>query len=101
MGSRLELQARLEELLGSEHVYYQPPASVRMEYPAIKFSREDIDNTFADNGVYKQDTAYQLIVIDEDPDSEIVHKVSLLPRCSFERHYTADNLNHDVFRLFY
>ena len=101
MGSRLELQTLLEDILGSRNVYYQPPASVQMRYPAIRYSREDIDNTFADDDVYKQDNAYQLIVIDEDPDSEIVQKISRLKRCRFQRHYTADNLNHDVFTLFY
>ena len=38
MGTRLELQNKLEELLGSRHVYFQPPESVKMEYPAIKYS---------------------------------------------------------------
>ncbi len=38
---------------------------------------------------------------EEDPDSVIVEKVSKLPRCRFDRHYTADELNHDVFTLYY
>lgn len=101
MGSRLELQAELEELLGSRNVYFQPPASVQMNYPAIVYSRSDIDNRFADNLVYKQDTAYEIIVIDEDPDSEIVRKVSNFPMSRFDRHYTSDNLNHDVFTIYY
>lgn len=101
MKSRLELQTMLEELLGSRNVYFQPPESIKMKYPAIVYSRSDIDNDSADNSVYKQSHYYQLIVIDEDPDSEIVEKVSKLPRCRFDRHYTADNLNHDTFTLFY
>lgn len=101
MASRLDLQTLLEELLGSRNVYFQPPASVSMKYPAIVYSRYDIENTHADNRVYAQKTAYQLTVIDGDPDSEIVKKVSMLPMCSFDRHYTADNLNHDVFTLYF
>lgn len=101
MGSRLELQTVLEELLGSRNVYYQPPASVLMKYPAIVYSRDDITNTFADNRVYMQVTAYMVTVIDKNPDSEIVTKVSQLPMCSFERHYVSDNLNHDVFTLYF
>lgn len=101
MGSRLELQTVLEELLGSRNVYYQPPASVLMKYPAIVYSRDDIANTFADNRVYMQVTAYMVTVIDKNPDSEIVTKVSQLPMCSFERHYVSDNLNHDVFTLYF
>lgn len=101
MGSRLKLQTLLEELLGSRNVYYQPPSSVSMKYPAIVYSRYDILNDFADNSVYAQHTAYQVTVIDKNPDSEYVKKVSMLPSCSFDRHYTADNLNHDVFTLYF
>lgn len=101
MGTRLELQTMLENVLGSRNVYFQPPASIRMKYPAIVYSRKDIENTFANNGVYLQGMSYELTVIDEDPDSEIVMAVSKLPMCSFDRHYTADNLNHDVFTLFF
>ena len=101
MESRLELQTQFEEILGSRNVYYQPPLSVKMNYPAIKYSRKTIDNTFADNSVYKQDYAYEVIVIDEDPESVIVEKISKLPMCIFDRHYTADNLNHDVFTLYF
>lgn len=101
MASRLKLQTELEELLGTRNVYYSPPASVKMQYPAIVYSRSDIDNAHANNSVYKQEYAYEITVIDRDPDSEIVKKVSRLPRCRFNRHYPSDNLNHDVFTIYY
>ena len=47
MANRLDLQALLEDLLGSRNVYYQPPESVKMNYPAIVYALEDIENTFA------------------------------------------------------
>lgn len=101
MHSRIDLQKVLEGILGSRNVYFQPPASVRMSYPAIVYSRSDIENRFANNNVYKQFIAYEVTVIDKNPDSEIVAKISQLPYCSFNRHYEADNLNHDVFTLYY
>ena len=101
MGSRLDLQTKLETLLGSKNVYYQPPASVRMNYPAIVYSRSNIENRHADDDVYMQAYFYEVIVIDEDPDSEVVENISKLPGCRFDRHYTSDNLNHDVFTLYY
>ena len=101
MGTRLELQAVLENLLGSRNVYYQPPATIRMQYPAIVYSRYDIMNTFADNTVYMQAHVYMVTVIDKNPDSEYVTKVSKLPMCTFDRHYVSDNLNHDVFTLYF
>lgn len=101
MGSRLELQKLLESILGSRNVYYQPPESIKIKYPAIIYSRNNIDNNFADDIVYMQNHTYQIIVIDANPDSEIVNKISKLPMCRYNRHYTSDNLNHDVFILNY
>lgn len=101
MGSRLDLQTKLETLLGSKNVYYQPPASVRINYPAIVYSRSNIENRHADDDVYMQAYFYEVVVIDEDPDSEIIENISKLPGCRFDRHYTSDNLNHDVFTLYY
>lgn len=101
MNTRLELHELLCETLGSRNVYFQPPESIRMNYPAIVYSRSRIDNTFADNIVYKQKVSYEITVIDEDPDSEIVKKVSLIPMCRFDRHFTSNNLNHDTFTIYY
>lgn len=101
MNTRDELHEFLVGILGSSNVYYQPPESVKMKYPCIKYERADIRNDHANNGVYKQSHFYTITVIDYDPDSEIVEKLSKVPRIGFDRHYTADNLNHDVFTLYY
>lgn len=101
MASRLNLQTELENLLGSRNVYFQPPANVQMKYDAIRYSRKNIQNRFANNSVYNQRDCYEIIVIYKNPDSDLPRKISRLPLCSFDRHYTADNLNHDVFTIYY
>lgn len=101
MASRLDLHEILCSILGSRNVYFQPPESIKLEYDCIIYSRKNINNVFADNSVYRQHDSYEVIIIYEDPDSEIPRKLSLLPMCSFDRHYTSDNLNHDVFTLYY
>lgn len=101
MASRLELQTKLEELLGSRNVYFQPPASVKMKYPAIVYELDDINNKFANDSVYKQSLRYKITVMDFNPDSEIVKRVSKLPRCRFNQHFTSDNINHDAFTLYF
>lgn len=101
MDRRPNLHTQLVNLLGSRNVYFQPPPSVQMRYPAIVYSRSDIDTKYANNAVYLNDVAYQITVIDSDPDSEIVMKVANLPKCRFNRHYVSDNLNHDVFTIYY
>lgn len=101
MDKRLELHELLKEILGSSNVYFDPPESVKMNYPAIRYSRSRIDNSFADNSVYKQDLRYEVIVIYRDPDSDLPLKISRLPKCAHDRAYVADNLHHDVFTLYF
>ena len=101
MSDRLELQTRLEEILASRNCYFQPPASVRMNYPAIVYSLSSLDDLRADDGRYRSLKQYEVILIDKDPDSELFNKILELPYCSFSRFYTADNLNHWVFNLYH
>lgn len=98
---RIELQERLEELLGSKNVYFQPPENLKMQYDCIRYSRDKIDADFADNVPYQLHDRYQLIAITKNPDSDLPRKIAMLPMCTHNRHYTANNLNHDVFTLYY
>lgn len=98
---RLQLQTLLESLLGSTNVYFQPPATVKMQYPCIVYHRDNADTKFADNGPYRLTKKYQVTVIDRNPDSLIPDRVATLPLCTYNRWFSADNLNHDVFTLYY
>lgn len=100
LNDRLELHELLCEILGSRNVYFQPPESVKMKYPAIRYARNRIENVSADNVTYRQNVSYTITVIDRDPDSDIVERISAIPHISYDRSYAADNLNHDVFTLF-
>lgn len=101
--NRIAFQTVLENLYGglNPHVYFQPPENIQMQYPAIVYNRYNIDNINANNEVYLQGGVYQVIVIDKDPDSDIVDRVSKYPTARFSRHYTSNNLNHDVFMITY
>ena len=101
MGQRLELQAVLVDLLGSPNVYFQPPATVNMKYPCIVYNRINVTIHFANNKPYKHKKRYQVTVIDSNPDSNIPDKVAELPMSSFDRFFSADNLNHDIYNLFF
>lgn len=101
MEKRLQLQALLETMVKPENVYFQPPSSHVIRYPAIVYERDAIDSEYASNTPYSLKTRYQVTVIDKDPDSEIVDKISRLPLCRFARHFASDNLNHDVFNLYF
>lgn len=101
MAQRLDLQAKLLDILGSPHVYFQPPPSVQMQYPCIVYQRDYATTQFADDKPYIHGLRYQVTVIDRNPDSAIPAKVAALPMCSFDRFYTADNLNHNIYNLFF
>lgn len=90
MNRRLKLHKILCGVLscpchGTEcRAYFQPPASIHMIYPAIVYSLSDIDNSFADDGVYLSARRYSITVVDKNPDSELISKVSQLPKLSLQ-----------------
>jgi hypothetical protein len=101
MGQRLQLHDILKVCAGNENVYFQPPANVQMKYPCILYNREPLDTRYADNRPYRHVKKYQVTIIDRNPDSEIPNRVAELPMSSHVRTFVADNLNHDVFDLYY
>ena len=101
MASRLDLHEILCGVLNSRSCYFQPPSSVRMQYPAIRYSIKEVDKRSADDIAYRKLPCYELILIDKNPDSEFIEKLLDLPYCSYDRHYESDNLNHDVFTLYF
>ena len=101
MGQRVKLQQILEEILGSKNVYYQPPENVRMNYPAIRYSKESIDSKFANNSKYINTKRYQITFIDRRPDNSAIDKILNLPLSSYDRHFISDNLHHDVITIYY
>lgn len=101
MASRLKLHEEFCKILGTRNAYFQPPAKKSLSYPAIVYDIAGRDNLHANDAVYKQHTAYEVTVIDENPDSEIVKKVSMMPKCKWNRAFKSDNLNHEVFTLYY
>lgn len=106
MSRRLELHDILIDIVGTRdqaesRVYFQPPATVKMRYPCIVYQRSIISTRHANDKLYNHTTGWMVTVIDPNPDSLIPERVLNLPTSRFDRHYTADNLNHDVFNIYY
>lgn len=101
MGRRMDLQVKFEEILGSRNVYYEPPESLKIQYPCIIYKRDAMNTRYADDRVYKSIVGYQVTIIDKASDSPIIDKIRELPMCKWDRHFASDNLNHDVFTLYY
>lgn len=98
---RLQLHAELKAIMGDGPVYFQPPEGMDMEIPCIVYKRNRGVTRFADNNPYSHKKQYLVTYIDPDPDSLIPSMIAAMPTCVFDRHYTAENLNHDVYELFH
>lgn len=96
---RLKLHEILLDIV--ENVYFQPNENVKLKYPCIIYRRSNGHTSFADNNPYKFIPSYTITIIDKNPDSDLIDKVAALPTATFDRHYTYENLNHDVFVIFY
>lgn len=96
-----EAKTLLQEATGVENVYFQPPTGCMMRYPAIVFTRKSPNTVFANDAAYFRKPCYEVTVIDPNPDGNIALKVEQLPYCSHDRHFKNDNLNHDIFTLYY
>lgn len=101
MSDRLYLQAKFEEILGSRNVYFQPPASVSMRYPAIRYELGGFQNKSANNSnAYMSSTGYECVLITKEPDVEYLERIFKIPYCKFGRYYRADNLHHYTFTIY-
>lgn len=102
MADRLELHEELCDVLGSRNVYFQTPESVKMKYDAIRYALGGKDLEHANDRVYKSTNKYEGVIITRDPDTTIPDKLlAYFEMCSIGRPYTADNLNHYPFTLYY
>lgn len=99
MANRTELQTLLEGLVNN--VYFQPPESISLNYPCIIYRRSAIRTDYANNVPYILRKEYTLTLIESNPDSSIPDQLARLPTARHERYYTADNLNHNVFTIFF
>jgi len=101
MAPRLDFHALLVSILGSGNVYFQPPSNVQMNYPAIVYARDYATTQHANNLPYRYLKRYSVTYIDKNPDSSVPDKIAALPMSTFERSFPADNLNHDIYNIYF
>lgn len=102
MAERLTLHEEFCELLGSRNVYFQSPESVKMSYDAIRYQLGGKDILRANDGIYRKVNRYEGVIITRNPDTTLPDELlEHFEMCSLGRPYTADNLNHYPFTLYY
>lgn len=100
MGKREELHAVLVDFLGSNRVYFQPPA--RLEYPCVIYQLEDYDVDYGNNKIYRNKKHYMITLIGREPNvDDFTQKMFTLEYCQFDRRFINENLYHDVFSLYW
>lgn len=72
-----------------------------MQYPCIVYERDNASFKNADNFTYAFTQRYQVTLIDQNPDSDVIDKLMVLPLSSFNRHFVTSGLNHDVFVIYH
>lgn len=97
---RQKLSKWLHDILGSNSVYFRPPASKKMAYDAIVYDLSRITKTAADNKAYGLYDKYMITYISYHPRRDIIQRLMDLPYCTFDRTYVADNLHHNVFTIY-
>lgn len=98
---RLELHEILLGIMTNGNVYHQPPENFKLKYPCIIYERSKDYTIHADNRPYNRRLRYTLTLIDKDAFSKFLEPIMDLPMCAYDRHFTNDGLNHDVFTLYY
>lgn len=101
MSKRLQFQEILSGIDGVKAAYFQPPPTVKMQYPAIIYSISRPSTSYANNELYRYKQAYTVTVVDRNPDSLIPVEIAKMQYSSFDRAYTADLLNHFVYTVYY
>ncbi len=98
---RLLFDEAIKEATGLTHVYYDPPESIFMEYPAIVYKKTNMPSEYADGLKYIKHLAFEVKLICEDADSKYVDILHDFKFSNFNRHYIADDLHHDVFTIIF
>lgn len=102
MERRLKLQMELSKILNSDHVYFNPPETIKLQYPCIIFKKKGANLKKADNRVYRKTSQYQLIYIRDKNDELMENKLlDAFPMISEGVSYTSQNLLHTPYTLFY
>ena len=97
--SRKELSTLLHTFC--KNVYFQPPTGTKILYPCIIYDLDRPDVTFADNAPYAIHDKYFIKYITRDPDDQVRNQIIMIPLCSADKPYIADNLYHHPFSLYW
>ena len=101
MKSREELQAKLEEILGSRNVYHQAPPNTGMKYPCIvySFSRPEVEK--ADNVPYIITGRWEVHHMYKNPNHTLLPSILFAsPYVTHDRRIVHDGVYNDYYTIY-
>ena len=99
--TRLELHNIFVKIFeNNNNIYYQPPENIKIEYPALIYTKDNINIKYANNRSYIIKDRYMITIIDKRPDNQAIKKILNLENTSYNRHYVSNGLNHDVLTIY-
>lgn len=99
-----DLRDHLYLIHNTENVYYDPPESIRMDFPCFRFELNNIDVKHADNKAYAKKPRWAVTYITRDLEEieEVAEEMlEHFQYCNFDTSFRADNLQHAVFNLYF
>lgn len=95
---RDKLHSIMEECGETPKLYFQPPETVKLEYPCIVYYFNTFLNDYADNAPYHTRLSFTATYITRDYDSKVPIRMAKEPMFRFDRQYTSDNLYHYAYQ---
>ena len=99
MDDRLKLHEHFLTLC--PNVYFQKPSDMNMKYPAIVYSRSEMEKVRANNKTYILNHVYDITVIDRNPDSPIAEEILKMDYSEYDRQFCVNGLNHITITLYF
>ncbi len=99
-----QLRDKLYLVNNTKNVYYNPPTSIRMEFPCFRFELNNLDVKHADNFAYSRKPRWAVTYITrdvEDVEKVAEQMLDIFQYCNFDTSFRSDNLEHAVFNLYF
>lgn len=101
--NRLELSTLLSSIMeecGEEpHLYFQPPESVKLEYPCMIYRLRTMTSRKADDKPYYKTIGFDITYVTRSPNSSVPSRMLSEQYMNFDRYYTSENLHHYAYTI--
>lgn len=102
MLKRVDIQEKFKFLLGSNNVYYQPPANLKMKYPAIVYSLDGLDVKRFDNIRLINKNCFSVTHIYRNESENLVEAMlKNFEYISFDNRSIVDGIYNDHYTIYW